>query len=385
MALILFVIGFMGLFLDMGLSTAILHKQEITKKEYSSLYWINCIFSLAFYALIWVLSAPIAMFFNEPELTTLIPIMGLALILSASGRQFRTVEEKNLNFKFIAIVTISGSLLSLTMSTVLAVKGFGVYALIFGALTQHLVTNLTFLMVGARKRGLLFRLNVSETKPFLKIGIFHVGGQMINYFNRDLDILLIGKLFGSETLGGYSLAKELVFRPIKIVNPILTRVASPILARLQNDKEQLRKNYLKLVNAVASINIPVYTGVIILAPLLIRILYGSGFEDIVGLVRILSIYVIFRSIGNPVISLIVATGKTELNFIWSLVTLAIMPLAVVIGGQFSIEGVAISLTVAMALLFIPNWWFLVRKMIDVRLLTYIYWIIPGIGLIKNRR
>ncbi len=385
MALILFVIGFMGLFLDMGLSTAILHKQEITKKEYSSLYWINCIFSLAFYALIWVLSAPIAMFYNEPELTTLIPIMGLALILSASGRQFRTVEEKNLNFKFIAIVTISGSLLSLTMSTVLAVKGFGVYALIFGALTQHLVTNLTFLMVGARKRGLLFRLKVSETKPFLKIGIFHVGGQMINYFNRDLDILLIGKLFGAETLGGYSLAKELVFRPIKIVNPILTRVASPVLAKFQNDKNRLRENYLKLVNAVASINIPVYLGIIVFAPLLVRILYGSGFEDIVTLVRILSIYVIFRSIGNPVISLIVATGKTELNFIWSLVTLAIMPLAVIIGSQFSIEGVAISLTVAMALLFIPNWWFLVRKMIDVRLLTYIYWIIPGIALIKNRR
>lgn len=385
MALILFVIGFMGLFLDMGLSTAILHKQEITKKEYSSLYWINCIFSLAFYALIWLLSAPIAVFYNEPELTTLIPIMGLALILSASGRQFRTVEEKNLNFKFIAIVTISGSLLSLTMSTVLAVKGFGVYALIFGALTQHLVTNLTFLMVGARKRGLLFRLKVSETKPFLKIGIFHVGGQMINYFNRDLDILLIGKLFGSETLGGYSLAKELVFRPIKIVNPILTRVASPVLAKFQKDKNRLRENYLKLVNAVASINIPVYLGIIVFAPLLVRILYGPDFEDIVTLVRILSIYVIFRSIGNPVISLIVATGKTELNFIWSLVTLAVMPLAVIIGSQFSIEGVAISLTVAMALLFIPNWWFLVRKMIGVRLLTYIYWIIPGIALIKNRR
>ena len=208
---------------------------------------------------------------------------------------------------------------------------------------------------------------------------------MINYFNRDLDILLIGKFFGSETLGGYSLAKELVFRPIRIVNPILTRVASPVLAKFQNDKNRLRENYLKLVNAVASINIPVYLGIIVFAPLLVRILYGPDFEDIVTLVRILSIYVIFRSIGNPVISLIVATGKTELNFIWSLVTLVIMPLAVVIGGQFSIEGVAISLTVAIVMLFIPNWWFLVRKMIDVKLLTYIYWIIPGIALIKNRK
>jgi len=383
MAIVLFVMGFAELFLDMGLSTAILHKQNITREQYGSLYWANFLFSLCLFAALWALAIPIANFYDEPELRTIVPIMASAIILSACGRQFRTIAEKHLEFRFIALVTIAGSILALAVATVLAVRGYGVYALVFGALTQHLVTHGTFFFRGITKIGLMIRLKVDEVKPFFRIGLYHVGGQIINYFNRDLDILIVGKLFGSEILGGYSLAKELVFRPIKVVNPILTRVASPLLAKMQHNKEELRKNYLKLVNTVATINIPIFLLTIVAAPLIVRILYGPEFLDIVTLVRILSVYVIFRSIGNPVISLIVATGRTDLNFVWNLVTLAIMPLAVFIGGQFSIEGVAISQLIAILLLFVPNWWFLIRKMIDVKLTTYMYWIIPGVSYLRK--
>jgi PST family polysaccharide transporter/teichuronic acid exporter len=121
----------------------------------------------------------------------------------------------------------------------------------------------------------------------------------------------------------------------------------------------------------------------ILAPIAVKILYGPGFEDIVILVRILSVYMIFRSIANPLGSLIVATGRTDLGFYWNLVTLIVVPLAVVIGSQFSIEWVAVCLTIAMAMLYIPSWWFLVRRMISVRLGTYLLWTIPGISFMRK--
>ena len=105
--------------------------------------------------------------------------------------------------------------------------------------------------------------------------------------------MLIGKLYGAEILGGYSLAKQLVLRPFRIINPILTRVAAPLLAKFQADLQELKKNYLKLLNAVSSLIIPVYITLMILAPIAVKILYGPGFEDIVILVRILSVYMIF--------------------------------------------------------------------------------------------
>ena len=384
MALVMFILGFMQLFMDMGISTAILHKQNITKQEYASLYWINFVFSLLLYLLVLVLAKPISGFYEETELQQLLPIMGVSLILAAIGRQFRTIEQKDLNFRFIAVVVIIGTVASLILAVVLAIDGFGVYALVYSALAQHIITNAIFFTTGMIKHGMLLRFNITEVKPFLKIGIYHVSGQVINYINKDLDILLIGKFYGAEILGGYSLAKQLVIRPFRIINPILTRVADPLLAKFQSNIEELRKNYLKLLNAVSSVIVPVYLGLMLLAPLAVQILYGPGFDDIIILVRILCVYMIFRSIANPLGSLIIATGRTDLGFYWNLVTLLIIPIAVVIGSQFSIEWVAVSLSVAVALLYIPSWWFLVRRMISVRLSTYLLWTIPGVSFIKSK-
>ena len=77
--------------------------------------------------------------------------------------------------------------------------------------------------------------NFQEAMPFLKIGVFEVGSQFVNFFNRDLDIIIIGKLFSTELLGGYSLAKQLVYKPAQIINPIATKIANPLLAKFQKD------------------------------------------------------------------------------------------------------------------------------------------------------
>jgi PST family polysaccharide transporter/teichuronic acid exporter len=98
--------------------------------------------------------------------------------------------------------------------------------------------------------------------------------------------------------------------------------------------------------------------------------------EITLLVRIMSISMLIRSLINPIGSLVVATGRTELEFYWNLFTLAMMPLAIFIGSQFSIEGVALAILISMVLLFVPCWWFLIRKMLGVDFRTYLSWIMP---------
>src|SRR5699024_9863434 len=111
---------------------------------------------------------------------------------------------------------------------------------------------------GIRSRGMLFHFKFEETREFLRVGIYQVGGQVVNYFNRDVDILLIGKFFGSEVLGGYSLAKQLVRKPSSIVNPIVTTVASPILSKIQDDADNLKNKFLYFLKIVSSINFLAY-------------------------------------------------------------------------------------------------------------------------------
>lgn len=372
MALITVVIGFMDLFSDMGLTSAILHKQKISKREYASLYWLNVGFSVLLYLILFIVSPLVANFYNEPELNSLIPLLGLNLIISAVGRIFKTIESKKLQFKKITIFELIAALISLVTAILLAINGYGVLALVYSAILQYIVQNVFYFGYGIRKYGLLSHFNFQETKPFIRIGIYQVGGQTLNYFNRDLDILLIGKFFGQDLLGGYSLAKQLVFRPAQILNPILLKVASPALAQFQSNIQLLKAKYLGLVSLVAKMNIIVYVLTIIFAPLIVIIFYGEGFEEIVTLVRILSIYMIFRAIGNPIGSLVIATGKTNLEFFWNCLTLAVMPIFIIIGSRFGLNEVAWSLNLGMAVLFYPSWRFLVYKMTGASFKEYLW-------------
>jgi PST family polysaccharide transporter/teichuronic acid exporter len=376
MAIITFVMGFVDLFMDMGISVAILHKQKISRSEYSSLYWINIIFSVLVYLVILGITPLISLFYEEESLNILIPLTGISILIVALGRQYKTILQKNLNFKKIAIIEITSAVISLISAVILAWKGFGVLALVYSLLVNYTLVSLSFLLTGFVSHPIRFHFNFKETKGFLKIGIFQVGSQIVNYFTRDLDILLIGKFFGTEILGGYSLAKQLVFRPSQIINPILTQVATPLLAKIQSDLKLLKANYLKLINIVSTVNFVAYLGVFIFAPYLVQVFYGDSYSDIVMIVRILSVYMYIRALGNPVGSLVVATGKTHLEFYWNLSTLFIMPILIFIGAQYSIEWIAICISVGMCLLVVPNWFFLIRNMIPVSLGDFLLSLVP---------
>ena len=101
MALITFVLGFINLFSDMGLSTAILHKQKIKKKTYSSLFWFNLIFCILLYLIIFSVTPAIANFYGEPLLDSLIPLISINVVLSGIGTQFKTIETKTFCLKIL--------------------------------------------------------------------------------------------------------------------------------------------------------------------------------------------------------------------------------------------------------------------------------------------
>jgi len=373
-AIVMFVLGLCNLFSDMGLTSAILHHQNITKKEYSSLYWLNFIFSFVLFLLIWVLSPIVAEFYNESKLLNLLPIVGTSLLIFAIGRQFKTVCYKKLKFKIVSIIEIIAEVCSLILAIVLSIYHWGVYALVYAMLLQSFIANLLlFIMVGCSSENRVsFHFKFKETTPFLKIGFYQVGGQVINYFNGDFDILIIGRLLGAEVLGGYSLAKQLVSRPTGLINPILTKVASPILATLQTDLFRLKDNYLKLVSVVSSINLIVYIIIFVFASPIVHVLYGLEYDNIIIIVRILSGYMFIRSIGNPIGSLLIALGRTDLDFKWNLVVLLVMPFCIWFGSQYGVVYVATFEVLLFLLLFPLSWRMLISNTIKASFKEYIY-------------
>ena len=377
MAIVMVVLGFTNLFVNMGLTSAILHKQNITKNEYASLYWLNFGFSFLVFVIVWLITPFIADFYRQPELNSLIPLMALTILFTAFGRQFKVIEQKELNFKFISLVDIITSVISLAVAILLAYYGFGVYALVYSVMVLQILSNTAFLVQGIKRIGIKLHFVFAETKPFLKIGIYQVGGQVINYFNRDLDILIVGKFFGAEILGGYSLAKQLVFRPAQVFSPILTKVATPVFAKQQNNLTSLQNNYQKLLKFVSSFYFLVYLGMIVFAKYIVWVLYGKDYLTITLVVQILSVYMYLRSIASVSGSLVVALGKTNLDFYWNLIAIAVMPLVIIFASHYNIYVLALSLVFVMLLFYVPFWYLIIYKTIRLDLIKYIKASIPN--------
>ena len=78
-----------------------------------------------------------------------------------------------------------------------------------------------------------------------------------------------------------------------------------------------------------------------------------------------------RSLGNPLGSLVTATGRTDFEFYWNCFALITMPLFVFIGAQYNVNGIAIGLSLFTLLAFYSCYTLLVVKMIYITFKSYL--------------
>lgn len=383
MALVMVVIGFSQAFMDMGISNAIIHRQEISHVQLSSLYWLNIASGIVLFGIVVLVSPWIALFYHEPRLTELVMLMGISFVFVAIGNQHRTLCQKELMFNTMAKVEIFTVMVSTSVAIFMAINGYGVYSMVWGALINAALSSLLFLGIGLKTHRPSFVYRYSELSGFLSFGMYQMGEKTINYFNSQIDILLIGKLLGTEALGIYSIAKQLVMRPAQLINPTITRVTFPMMAKVQNDIPALKKMYLKTIGYLAWINFPIYMLLALLAPWLVPLLFGAQWNEAIMIVQILSLYAAFRSTGNPIGSLMLARGRANLGFYWNLGLFFFVPIGIYISSHWGLIGVSWGLVIIMITLMIPNWYFLVRPLCGAGFIEYFKCMIPNLSIVIN--
>lgn len=186
-----------------------------------------------------------------------------------------------------------------------------------------------------------------------------MANNFINSFNAQADVLIAGRLFPAATLGIYSLPRSLSLSVAGAINPVVTRVGLPVMAKAQHDKEFLKSIYLKTIRMTASINFPIYIALAVFSKEAVLLVFGSKWIDAAPLLVYLAFWGLFRSCGNPVGSLLLAVGRPDLSFKWNLVMLFVVPPALWVGAHFGIAGLAITQATLMAILMIPAWYFMI--------------------------
>ena len=371
MSIIHVVLGMVGMFTDLGMYAAMMHKQNITNDQYNSIYWFNWILNASIFVLVCIAAYPIAMFYNDVNLTHLICLAALGILLAPFGKIFHTIKQKNLEFSFISKIGIIGNALVFITTVLFCMLGFGIYALILPILIRGIFTAIVFSIAGRKQFRIAWHFNMSEIKDFFKIGIYDTGAQLMDYLSYKIDVILVGRLFGLEVLGLYNMGKELALKLMKIINPIINSVATPILSKLQNDPYKIKLNYSRILSFVGFINIPILIALSIFSDEVVNIFFSEKYTNAAIFVRILAFWGIFASIGNPAGNLVVARGRTDLSFKWTIVRFCCAPLAIYLASFFNVEAVAYSQVILHFVFFLIYWYMVIRPLTGMNLNEYV--------------
>lgn len=365
-AVALLFISFTEIFMDMGFSSAVLHKQNISKNEYSSLYWFNIITGIIICIILYASAPFIATYYKQQELTPIISLLSINIIFSSISKLQRTFQQKQMQFKIIALIEMSASILMLIISTILAINNFGIYSLIYSTLFYGFIIALFYLTYSIIwEKNIRFHFRISEIVFFLKIGIYQVGSSILDYLSREMDLFFISSNYSFEILGVYSICKQLSLKIFNFINPIITKISTPFLANIQNNKFELHNKYIYIIRILALINIPIYFCLAYSSPYALGIVYGNSYIQYSLLFSILCINYAFSSIGNPVGSLLIALGKTNIGFYWTIYRIISTSIFLYIGSLGGINLFVLSILIVNLINIYPETKIIYEKLIGV--------------------
>lgn len=362
--------AFLQIFADAGVSNAIIHFQDISNEQLSSLFWVNVSLAALLAIALAGTSSFIANWYSQPELISLLYIAALTLFINALGQQLRVNAQKNLLFPLLVKIELSAVLSGFLLSLFLAWYGIGVYSIALGALLTATIYCLLAWMLLAKGWKPKLHLNISEITKFLKYGSYMIGNNLVSTVNSQIDILIGGRQFSAYDMGLYNVPKTLMLNVQMAINPIITQVGLPIIAIAQTDKDRLKNIYLQTIRITSSVNFPIYLAIAFYASEIVYLLLGEQWKDTIPLIQIFAIWGLVRSIGNPVGSLLLGIGRADKLFKWNLFWTTITGPSLWIGSYWGIYGMAFAMTILMTLAYIPNWHFLVKPACGANLKEY---------------
>lgn len=370
-AIVNIVLAFSQNFIDAGISNALFTQKDFSRLQLSSLYWLN-ILTGWFLALVLFLIAPaVALFYHEKELLYLIRTGSILFVIMPPAMQFRYLLQKDFSFNFLAKAEISGTALYFCVASILILLKFGPISLLVALIARHLLegTLLVFKGVSFHKPSLNF--NYKAIKPFLRFGYFQMGEKMLDYLNQQMDVILIGKLLSVSELGYYAFAKNLVMRPLYIINPIITRITVPLFAKVNDQRLALRNMYLQTINLVSIINFPIYFLLLILAPSVIPAVFGIKWLPSILPLQILCFYAMIIAASNPVGGLFISRNRAELAFWWNFALMLLSTLILYVSGHWGAIGVASGLLILQIVVLLPAYHIVIKPLAKLRLKQYL--------------
>lgn len=344
--------AFAAVFGDLGLSAALIQKQDASEEHYSSVFWVNSAFGLAL-SLVFVAAAPaLARFYRAPVLLPLTALLASSFLINSLSGVQQAILQKRMEFRKLAAADLGALLLSGAVAITLAAGGLHVWSLasqvlVFGSTR----TALLWLLCGWRPKGGLKRARIRELQRF---SAHTLSFTVANYWIRNADNFLIAKLMGQEELGLYSRAYSLMLFPLTLLSSKIGSVLFPAFSAIQGDRQRIASVYLRIIRVVALFTFPMMIGLLLTASSFVPVVLGPQWARVIPLLEIFALIGMIESIGTLNGSLYLSQGRTGLRLKVLMVVGPLAIAAIAIGTRWGIIGVASAYAVYSLVVTIPT-------------------------------
>ena len=326
---------------DFGISSALIQKKDVKPIHYSSSFILYLILSIFFIILVLLFSGPISRYFHRTILQSILNLLSLICLFYGLNAIPTVTLMKALRFKKLSAFQTCGVFAYGAVSIVFAWQGAGVWAFVYGILAeQFTMTVLLFISLSWR---ISFRFSWQALKELLTFGSNVLGTRLVGYINSNSAYFIIGRVLGATQLGYYSLAYQFVEFPVQRISKNVLKVMFPAFSKIQDDLANYRDLYKQTIYYLSLVTLPIFVGIILIAPEFVRIFYGDKWIPAILPLQVLAAVGFLRSmwITTSIIFLSKGFPNTELRI--NVTFLVFLIPTLYFSTRFGIVGVAISL------------------------------------------
>ncbi len=332
------VTGFLAMFKDLGLSMATIQRPQISHAQVSMLFWVNLGFSALIMLMTMALAPALVWFFDEPRLLWVTIGLSGAFLFGGLTVQHEALLRRQMRFGAIALIQCTAMIISVLAAVWLAWAGWSYWALVARSVVSAAVTAAGVWLMCSWRPGLWTR--GEEIKSLLGFGGNLTGFNFVNYFARNLDDILIGRFYGSASLGLYQKAYEIFMIPLSLINTPVSAVAIPALSRLTASEQRYRAAYLRILEKVLMIAMPLGALLVGTSDWIVLVVLGDQWTEASAIIAMLGIAIFVQVVGNSTGWLFITQDRTREMMIWGLISTALAAASFLVGLPWGALGVA---------------------------------------------
>jgi polysaccharide transporter, PST family len=338
MSAVVFTLGEM--FKDFGLTSALMRKGVIDQEEVTFLFWFNLLATLIIAAILAATSSLVGDFFHQPIVGKVILLSLIGFFLTGATLQHRALLSRDLRFTELAIIDSAAISLQFALTMVLAISGFGVWAIVIGTVSNALVNSVLCLALARWKPGP--PRMIDEAKAVFAFGANTSIYSLSIFVSTNVMAILIGRNASVFDLGQYNRANAILALPLNNLVEPLAQVALPVLARLRAYPDTYRKAYLQFLTRLNLVVVPASVFLLGAARPLVSAALGSNWREAGELLMLLAPVVGALGYGYAVSDLFITQNRSRELRMVGLAESALRVLAVFVGIHFGLRVAAMS-------------------------------------------